>query len=412
MMAISCSSDLTFKIMKKTNEYYMIAVSGGPDSMALFDLMRKAGYNLICLHVNYQKRDSAIRDEMIVIEYCRRYGITLYRLNATKAHGNFQDFARVFRYDFFKEIAKRYQTKHLFVAHQLDDYLETALLQVKRGSTPSYYGLKDECTYHDLIIHRPLLTKTKKELEDYCDINNVPYGIDESNLSDDYLRNRIRHQIIDKMDYHTKLDYYYRLEALNQKILAKELYYQTKYQTNVYDLNDIKAIKDLDCFLRIKLYKDLSNKEIQEIKRQIKDTQSFVMKVRDYYVTNEYGKIYFFKQVDYQYQLEAHEYLETEYFKIVEEADSFHRFYVGEEDYPLTIRNYRSGDKIKMQYGTKRLSRYFIDHKFPKYYRMMWPVVLNSKAEIIFVPKIGCDYKHYSIKPNYFMVECLNIEGY
>ena len=379
--------------------------------MALFDLMRQAGYKLVCLHVNYQKRLTADRDEKIVADYCRRYGITLHRINATNPSGNFQDYARVFRYAFFKRMADIYHTKHVFVAHQLDDYLETALFQVKRGSTPSYYGLKDESHYFDLIIHRPLLNKTKKELEDYCDLNKIPYGIDESNLSDDYTRNRIRHQIIDKMAYQTKVDYFKRIEAYNHARALKLEKNQELYQKNVYTIEELKGIQDFDSFLRIKLYQDLSLKELKEIKRQIFNVKSFMMQVRDYYVTNEYGKIYFFKLESYNYQLSDFKMMETKFFKIVSKADSFRSASLKADDFPITIRNYQKGDAIKMLYGRKRLSRYFIDHKVAKYYRMMWPVVLNAYGEIIFVPGIGCDSTHYSIKPNFFMIECLNIEG-
>ena len=51
----------------------LIAVSGGPDSMALFDMARRYGISLVCLHVNYHKRDTAYRDEMIVARYCQKY---------------------------------------------------------------------------------------------------------------------------------------------------------------------------------------------------------------------------------------------------------------------------------------------------------------------------------------------------
>ena len=194
-------------------------------------------------------------------------------------------------------------------------------------------------------------------------------------------------------------------------MLEKETILKEKYHKNVYDIEELKNIKDFESFLRIKLYKDLSLKELKEIKRQIFNAQAFVMQVRDYYVTNEYGKIYFFKYEDYEYVLDRHEYLENPYFKIVKEADSFHSCTLYESDFPITIRNYHEGDFINMHYGRKRLSRYFIDHKINKYARKHWPVVVNAANEIVFVPQIGCDYKHYSIKPNFFMIECCDIEG-
>ena len=58
-----------------------------------------------------------------------------------------------------------------------------------------------------------------------------------------------------------------------------------------------------------------------------------------------------------------------------------------------------------MRYGTKKIRRFFIDNKIPLRKRMIWPVVLNRKGDIVLVPEIGCDLNHYSEKPNLFVIE-------
>lgn len=379
--------------------------------MALFDMAVKCKLNLVCVHVNYQKRDTAMRDEMIVRDYCNKHHIPLYRLNAGKHEGNFQAWARDLRYNYIKTIADKYQTNKVLVAHQLDDYIETLIMQQRRGSMPFYFGIRQIMFEYDLMIIRPLLKWTKLELENYCIKNNINYGIDESNLANDYTRNILRHDIVEKMDKVSKLALYHKVETLNRRRDNILDYYRKTYAKNVYNLDEIKMINNLDLFLRVKLYEDLGKEYLEEIKRQIFNSDAFMMQIRDTYVTKEYGKLYFSETLK-AYEVKVNNNLEYDhqYFKVVKDADSFHALTLKDEDYPLTIRNYQEGDKIEMHYGTKKLSRFFIDHKIPKFMRKAWPVVLNAQGEVIFVPKLGCNVSHYSIKPNFFMIELLNTE--
>ena len=126
------------KILDK-NKFYIVAVSGGPDSLFLLDKMRLEGYNLAVAHVNYQKRESSNYDEKLVKDYCQKYSLP-YEIYRQKYNfsGNFQDKARQVRYNFFQKLANKYHTKYIVIAHHLDDHLETYLLQKKRKSLVEY----------------------------------------------------------------------------------------------------------------------------------------------------------------------------------------------------------------------------------------------------------------------------------
>jgi len=179
------------------------AVSGGPDSMALAN-MYKNQIKVIC-HVNYNKRESSLRDEEIVKTFCKENKIKLATLNCTKKiyskyktkDNNFQTIARKIRYDFFVKTCKKYNISVLYIAHNLDDSIETYIMQENKKSKSLFYGIKDENSYHGVKIIRPLLKDKwrKKKIEEYCIKNNIPYGIDETNLTDMYERNRIRRKI-------------------------------------------------------------------------------------------------------------------------------------------------------------------------------------------------------------------------
>jgi tRNA(Ile)-lysidine synthase len=132
---------------------YIAAVSGGPDSMAMLDIYKK-NVALVC-HVNYQKRDSAYRDAGIVKMYCKNNHIKFNELIVTeniyrkyrKINNNFQAIARLIRYDFFLKCAKQMRLNHLLVAHNKDDFLETALMQLGRKSKTLFYGISNTTNY-------------------------------------------------------------------------------------------------------------------------------------------------------------------------------------------------------------------------------------------------------------------------
>jgi tRNA(Ile)-lysidine synthase len=138
-------------IMKRRNNtldksrLYIVAVSGGPDSMFLLDSVRLAGYNFVVAHVNYKKRTDSDFDEKMVRNYCQKYSLNLevYQFQGSEYNfvSNFQDKARKIRYEFFQKLADKYQTKYIVVAHHLNDHLETYLLQKQRQSLVDYWGL-------------------------------------------------------------------------------------------------------------------------------------------------------------------------------------------------------------------------------------------------------------------------------
>ena len=181
---------------------YLIGVSGGPDSMALLNMLQLQGYNLVICHVNYHKRKESNYEQEEISKYARERNIPLHVLDTSslKVEGNFQAWAREVRYKFFKEQYDFYNAEGLFVAHQQDDLLETYIMQKKRHNIVSYYGIKEENDIYSMKVIRPLLSFSKKSLLDYCIKNQVFYSIDSSNLEDDYTRNKIRHSIVEKMD--------------------------------------------------------------------------------------------------------------------------------------------------------------------------------------------------------------------
>ncbi len=258
---------------------YLAAISGGPDSMALLDLY-KDSIKAVCT-VNYKKRIDSDKDQKIVEDYCQQHNIDCYvKVVSNEDYedgGNFQNLARIIRYDFFLEIAHQLNIDTILIAHNLNDHLETAYMNIEKKSLSPYYGIKRENYYQDLRIIRPLLDIKKDDLQLYCDLKKIPYAIDSSNESDVYERNRVR-KIINKFS-EQKLNQFKTLvdefNALNKKYnkditIDNGFFYNDfinlsnnnkyRYLYRYFRNNDVKMISktkldNIICFIESKSYK-------------------------------------------------------------------------------------------------------------------------------------------------------------
>ncbi len=396
---------------------YLVAVSGGPDSMMLLSLCLKQDYKIVVAHVNYKQRKTADRDEKIVKDYCAKHNLTVYvDYPIYTKNKNFQAWAREARYNFFKKIYYLEKCEGLLLAHHLDDALENYLMSKERNSKSWYSGIREVNYHHQMKIIRPLIKLRKTEIINYCLTNNIIYGIDESNLSSVYTRNRIRQEKLEKL---TAEEVEVLLKEMQDKNLnlQKDLdYLKNKYnfekeiEVSEY-LKETGKIKKLILRYLLKLNcpgKSYSSSFIKDLMEKIENSSQGFKNVIDEnkLIICEYGLLYCSKKKDdFKYVLNTIEYLETKYFKLTDKGAKIEQMTLREDDFPITIRNYQLADEIKLRYGHKKVNRFLIDKKVLYKERIKWPVVVNKDNEIIFVADIGCDVNHYSIKPNLFMLK-------
>jgi tRNA(Ile)-lysidine synthase len=195
-------------------------VSGGPDSMALLDILiqlrPRLNFQLAVAHLNHGLRPEAAAEEEFVSSYCRSVQIPFYSLQvdvqeiATREKKSLEETGRECRYQYFAELATKLGANRIATGHHCNDNAETVLLNLIRGS--GIKGLRGIRPVNGIII-RPLLCVTKNQIESYLAENSIKYCIDLSNYSTDYLRNRIRHNLIPllEQDYNPRI-----VEGLNQ----------------------------------------------------------------------------------------------------------------------------------------------------------------------------------------------------
>ena len=182
----------------KSEDKIAIACSGGPDSMCLLDLlMKEFNHNqIICIHINHNIRQESKIEEEYIKKYCDENNIML-ELKTLHETDISEENLRNKRYEFFKNIIKKYNLKLLFMAHHNDDLIETVLMRITRGSNlKGYLGFEKEMTVNNFTIVRPLVEKSKEEIIKYNQENKIKFFTDLSNNDVNYTRNKIRHKVL------------------------------------------------------------------------------------------------------------------------------------------------------------------------------------------------------------------------
>ena len=383
----------------------VVACSGGPDSMALLDQLNKQGKDIVVAHVNYKHRDTADRDENIVKDYCEKYDIPVRVCYPVHEKGNFQAWARDVRYAFFEEVADAFDAKILYVAHQMDDVIETYLFKKNINMICDWYGLKEKSIRQGYQIIRPLLNFTKSELQQYCNENGVSFGIDESNLTNHYTRNVIRHTQIEKMSRDEKEAWILKIQNENEVWQTKRKGIEAFFKDWNKDIDSLLDQEDawlyLDTFLFHSLHHHFSKKYMEELCVQLK--RNVLIEIENYLLERHGGKLYFMPSPkDAYYKLDELEFKDYADFVIKNEGKTIEMFSVDATDFPLVIRRVRANDTIQMRFGNKNVHRFFVDRKISKIYRKYWLVVENNVGNVIFVPGLGCDAEHYSQNQQFY----------
>ena len=204
--------------VKKTIERYRmlekgdrvgIAVSGGPDSVALLkvlhELHHSGGFSLVVLHLNHCIRgEESDHDAAFVTSLGAQLGIPVEVKTVSipqlkrRVKGSIEEIARNERYAFFRNAADTHHLTKVALGHTLNDQVETVLINIMRGSGPE--GLRGMLPVRDGIFIRPLIESTREEVLSFLQKEGLTFTTDATNESDEYLRNRVRHFLIPELE--------------------------------------------------------------------------------------------------------------------------------------------------------------------------------------------------------------------
>lgn len=177
----------------------LVAVSGGPDSSCLLDILaklrKKYGLQLGIAHVNYHLRGiESGKDEEFVKGLSEKYDTEGFFMDSKAApESNIESELRDIRYAFFEKIRTENGFDRIAIAHNMDDQVETFFMRIIRGS--GLNGLQ-AMRFRNGNIIRPLLGTSRKEIIEYLKDNGLRYRTDKSNSETKFMRNKVRHRLI------------------------------------------------------------------------------------------------------------------------------------------------------------------------------------------------------------------------
>ncbi len=176
---------------------YVIAVSGGVDSMVLLDMLRQdASLELIVAHVDHGIRPDSNKDCDLVAEYAARHALIFESTRLNLGIDASEDEARQQRYAFLRQCRKKHDAKQIIVAHHQEDLIETVIIAIIRGT--GWRGLAPFVNPKQIL--RPLLNATKSNILGYARANNIAWREDSTNQNQKYLRNYVRLGLIPLLD--------------------------------------------------------------------------------------------------------------------------------------------------------------------------------------------------------------------
>lgn len=198
---------------------YVVAVSGGVDSMVLLDILSKdPSIDLIVAHYDHGIRMDSGNDEKLVAATAKRLGLIYEAGKGELGENTSEEQARKYRYSFLEAIKYKYGADGIITAHHQDDLIETAFLNLLRGSGPR--GLV--AIKINPKIKRPMLNISKGEILEYAKEHKINWLEDSTNYDESYLRNYIRKNITPNLSAEMRRKLISNIEKVAEKSKEKE----------------------------------------------------------------------------------------------------------------------------------------------------------------------------------------------
>lgn len=407
------------------NTPFIIAVSGGPDSMCLLDLCQKIvpRKRLVVAHFNHQIRKDALQDKQLVENYCRHHHLVLEygeknipplsrRLKKT-----LEETARIERYAFLRDMKEKHNASYILTAHHADDNVETILLHFIRGAgIHGLIGLQE--IQQDII--RPLLSYTKNEIHSYCQNRKIPYRMDTTNTKLDSSRNQIRLLLLPLVK---RINPHIEKTLLRNVAFYKDLEIYLEHQSSLFlqDSNTEGISQNRFVHLPVALqrsvlqmlytshYRSTENLSFSSLE----DIRSFFCKSstgkkkkwgRTLMLENNYGMIKchhkkFLRQNQGKTLLRIpgktyfHDWLIESSFATTFRKNTLCIAYDSLRSRNIYVRTWGQGDRFNplgMQ-GTKKLQDLFTDWKIPQHLRHRLPLIVDNTNRILAVYNLRID---------------------
>jgi len=403
-----------------SSKKYILAVSGGVDSMVLLDCFKNLNLNFEVAHFNFQLRgEESDGDEALISSVCSNQNIP-FNLNtvdtntyATKNKLSIQEAARELRYNWFFSLLKEKNADYIVTGHHANDSIETFFINLLRGTgIKGLIGIKN----NNQII-RPLLSVWRKDIETYASNANIEFRNDSSNESIKYKRNFIRKKIIPELNQKKEnastsilksIGHLSQVNTYLEKKLAIDIEKITTVRGNIIYISTEQSIEDLVLYSALSKY-GFNESQIQSIQTNTKATGKKHYSVSHELLVNRDQLIIqpLNESVNLRFEIPTLGIYDNPFninFTEIESPESFltdKNTILLDRDliaFPFTIRKWKEGDwfiPFGMK-GKKKLSDFFIDEKFSQFEKENTWLLVNDD-QIVWVVNHRLDDR-YRIK--------------
>lgn len=383
----------------------LVAVSGGVDSIVLLDRIARSGVDVGIAHVHHGLRPESDEEFDFVRELATEYGVPFHGKRLVFPDGGSQAVYRTARYAFFETVMREAGYTELMTGHHADDELETVLIQLHRNVV-EVTGIPERRPFAGGTLVRPLLTETKRELLAYATANGLVWREDATNEQMNYLRNKIRHQIIPRLiDVWPNIVQDVSDAARRQRELWQRRYEEVeswmarhvRFEMKAFHVK-LEVMANLNETERYVLGRLLSSKygiEMGEGINRLLDSQRGTGRydLSSGAILQKHNGMLRFVAKGQPATLRVPD----------EKVISFlpARLSFGERDVslevvrgrigvplealtlPLTVRSVRPGDVMKLSVGMKKVARILIDAKIKRENRPFVPLLVDAKGQIV-----------------------------
>jgi len=413
------------KYTDSLNERIVVSISGGLDSVVLFDLLIKLNYKkLILVHFNYNIHTNSTLAQNYINKISKKYNLKLFIYNERIGKNNFESIARLNRYRKLNKIAKINNSNMILTAHHYDDQLETLIMKDKTKSDwVSYIGIREK---YDKVL-RPMLKFNKKQILAYAKKNNLIWFEDETNNDLKHQRNKVRYNIknnIYKTSYfnllwHKQKESKIKMTSFNKYMSKNSKYvYSKKHDYILFSKNLNKYFNGvyLKLFLK-KIASDFLSCSFELSKSHWDQINSFVLKQKHgtkvimnnlILMCDRDGFIFYNKenkkQQDKRLLNQNLLWYDTSFIignnnaekKQILDVFKCPNELIGEGVY---LTHWNKGDFVMLNNTKKKkkVKDIFTNNKLSLFDKKFYPIIKNSDSKIIWIPKM--QYEKYNCRP-------------
>ena len=391
---------------------YLVAVSGGIDSIVLLHAMNTLGLKIKALHVNYQLRgEESNADEDFVRNLSEHLDIPLKVkvVNLQKRlskGGNLQDTARKVRYDFFKKELQKEKNAYCVTAHTKSDQIENFWMHLIRNSGRSGISGMKEINGQ---IARPLLNVSRSEIRTYAHNNKLNWREDSSNQKNDYLRNVLRNLILPEIRsrFPGIEDNITLIQDLLKKQETKDLQEIRTFLQASKNAFDKASIKDWNSDKTILFLKQfgLDGHQFNEFQKFLNSSSGSSLRTKTGYFSNDRDTIYYFANAVISNNSGS---IHIQYNASLPSQFNKTRIYLDKDkiEGEIKLRFWKKGDRVYPigLKGSKLVSDVFTDSKIPVFEKKQIHLVCDDKS-ILFIPNLMVDRRKLASKNTKHIVQ-------